>query len=130
MDLDTEFRDLFRFLAAQIPEMAAMFLGMLLSLANAKRYPRPALLGFLGFALLLVVSIGSMIVVIYVPRHLPNLDSELFIVVAWGGRSVLFAVAYVLLISAIYAARKPRLPMPPFPPHRQDAVTNETQARG
>src|SRR5205809_759496 len=110
-DLDRELYELFKFLAAQIPEMATMFLGILIALVKWRQYPRPALFAFLGFGILLFVSIVSMVLVIWVPRYF-NLNAEIFVVIIWGCRSVLLALAYVLLLCAIFSGRKPVVLVP------------------
>jgi hypothetical protein len=118
--MDSEFYVLLKFLAMQIPEMAAMLLGMVLALGNWGRYPRPAFLSFLGFGLLLAVTILFWVVLILLPRHLglfagnQVLDIGVTIV-----RSLLCAGAYLLLIFAIYAARKPRVPFPSYQSNRR-----------
>ena len=123
-ELDPEYFELFKILAEQIPEMAVSFLGMLIAVAKWRQYPRPALLAFLGFGLLLVGSIGSVVVEIWVLRYF-NFNEEIFFLIAWTGRSVLFAVAYVLLICAIFAARKPRAPLPSY----HEGPRNEQESR-
>jgi len=105
-------------LAAQIPEMATLFLGMVLSLAQWRKLPRPALLSFLGFGLLLVVTILFHLVMFFLPieQVLFVKQNDLFVTCALAVKSFLFAGAYMLLIFAIYAARKPRAPLPPLLP--------------
>jgi len=45
--MDSEYYMVLKLLAMQIPEMAAMLLGMVFALAYWGRYPRPAFLSFL-----------------------------------------------------------------------------------
>jgi hypothetical protein len=105
--------ELLKFLAAQIPEMSAMLLGMLIAVAKWREYPRPSLLAFLGFGLLLFVSIGGMFLVIWAPRAAADaIDHQFFVLIVWTVRSLLLAGAYLLLIFAIYTARRP-VPVPP-----------------
>jgi hypothetical protein len=109
--MDRQLLEFFKFLAAQIPEMAIMFLGAIVCAAYWPRYPRPALLGFLGFGLMLLVSIASIAAVIFLPPHLNH--HETWVLAIWTIRSFLFAIAYLLILAAIFRAR--RMP-PPIPP--------------
>src|SRR2546430_17405889 len=52
---DDDFFNIVSMLAVRIPEMTILLLGIMLSLAYWRRHPRPALLSFLGFALLLLL---------------------------------------------------------------------------
>jgi len=122
VDVDELYYEILKTLAAQIPEMAAAFLGIVFSLAKWRKYPRPALLSFLGFGLLLVVNIIFEVVQILVLRgvlfdlSLIAGNGELFFLSVWAVRSFLVAGAYLLLIFAIDAARRPQAPLPPHLP--------------
>lgn len=120
--MDNDMRELFRFLGAQIPEMVALFLGMLLAVAKWRRYPRPSLLAFLGFGTLLVASIGGISILLFGPTLLPNANQDVLLVVVWGLRSVLYATGFGLLLGAIYVARQPRRQPPPFRPAIEEPV--------
>jgi hypothetical protein len=115
--VDSEYYVFFKFLAMQIPEMTAMLFGIVFALANWGRYPRSAFLSFLGFVLLLTVTILFWVVLILLPRDLGLFAGNQFLDIGvMIVRSLLCGGAYLLLIFAIYAARRPRPPMPPHPP--------------
>jgi hypothetical protein len=122
VDVDSAYYEALKILAGGIPEMAAMFLGMVVALAQWRRYPRPALLSFLAFGIMLVVTILMAFVTTLIPMGIPIEfaffagNEDLFFTVAGTVQSFLFAGTYLLLIFAIYAARKPRPPMPPHLP--------------
>jgi hypothetical protein len=112
--VDSEYYMVLKLLAMQIPEMAAMLLGMVFALANWGRYPRPAFLSFLGFGLLLAVTIVFWVVVILLARDFGFFQNQFLQIGVAIVRSLLCAGAYLLLIFAIYAARKPRAPLPSY----------------
>ena len=121
VDPNSVYYDLIKLLAAQIPEMAALLLGMICALARWGSYPRPALLSFLGFGLLMVASVLPISFMILGPRSIlfefPLFlagDPMLYQTGVWAVRSFLCAGAYLLLIFAIYAARNPRAQLPPY----------------
>lgn len=123
MDMDNDMLfQLFRFLGAQIPEMVVLFLGMVLAVAKWRQHPRPSLLAFLGFGTLLVVSIGGISALIFVPVFFPNGNHAHLMVGVWVGRSVLYATGFALLLGAIYVACHPRRLPPPFRPAVEETV--------
>jgi hypothetical protein len=102
--------------AVHTAEMAVPFLGIILSLANWRKYPRPALLSFLGFALVLgtnIALVGFFVLYVYVIADIqPGWDGEITFLASHGVRSLLTGGGYLLLIFAIYAGRKPKAPVP------------------
>ena len=108
---EREFRQLASLMAVHLPEMAISFLGIVLSFANWRKYPRPALLSFLGFSLVLgsIVAMFGFLVWFLITK--PGWNGEFVWLGAFGLRSFLSGIGYVLVIFAIYVGRKPRLPM-------------------
>jgi hypothetical protein len=113
---NSDLLEMVKMLAVQIPEMVILLLGMIVALMNWSRYPRPALMSFFACGILLLLTVGTEAVDYLVPRHLNlGLDNDLFFLVVGGVRSFLAAGAFLLLIFAVYAGRRPRPPLPPLP---------------
>ncbi len=104
--------ELFKYLAAQIPELTALFAGILICVAQWRKQPRRALLAFLGFGLLLLASVVPISILIVVPRLFGDFARAEFSVIVWGCRALLCAIAYALLIAALFSGRKPLPPKP------------------
>ena len=112
-----EHDDLFDFvtmLAFRTPEMIVLFLGMVVSVANWSKYPRPALLSFLGFGLLLVLVVASEIFFYFFLEKVFDIGLDFMFIenIAAGVRSIISAAAFGLLIFAIYAGRRSPAPGP------------------
>jgi hypothetical protein len=112
--MDERFWEGARFMAVHIPEMVISFLGIVLSVANWRKHPRPALLSFLGFALMLGSTIAMSGFIFWYFLADPKWDGEIAWLGSFGIRSLLNAGGYPLLIFAIYASRKPKAPVPPM----------------
>jgi hypothetical protein len=112
--LDNDVFEVARMLAVRIPEMVFLLLGIMLSLRYWHRYPRPALLAFLGFALLLLQVLVGETMMFFMEGHSPLLD-EIWFLTAEVVRSFLAGVGYLLLSFAPYAGRKQPPPLPPLP---------------
>jgi hypothetical protein len=120
-DPDGELLEMVKMLAVQIPEMVILLLGMIVAIMNWSRYPRPALMSFFGCGILLLLTVATEAVYFLVPRHWgPGFDGELFFLAVGGARSLLAAGALLLLIFAVYAGRRPRPPLPPYPAESHD----------
>src|SRR5205814_4971820 len=110
--MDENFWQLAKMMAAHSPEMVISFLGIVLSFASWNKYPRPALLSFLGFALVLGSNFAMGGILLW--YLITNPGWNIFWFVTFGVRSCLNAGGYLLLICAIYASRKPKAPVPPM----------------
>ena len=108
-----DFLEIVKILAVRIPEMAILLLGIMLSLAYWRKYPGPALLSFLGFSMLLLQILTWEIILFLMQEYNPPLG-DVFFFIAEGVRSLITAGAYLLLIFAIHAGRRPVPPMPPY----------------
>lgn len=107
VELGGDMRELFRFLAEQLPEMVAMLIGIVVCLAQSGRYPRPALFGVLGFGLMLIASASGAVIIAFGPDLLPEMfgnhdigDSILF-----GVRSAVMAAGCLLVLWGLFSAR-------------------------
>ena len=111
------FWEVAKLMATNIPEMAISFLGMVIAFASWSKLPRPALLSFLGFALVLGANIAFWAFFLWyygiAETRLPW-DGEMLSLGSQAARSLLTAGGYLLLIWAIYASRKPIAPVPPM----------------
>ena len=112
------FFQVIKWLAVQIPTMAILLLGVVLAVANWSKYPRAALLSFLGFATSLGLIIAFGVFFFFWSGLQFLFDSQILVLTVLGLRSFLAAGAYLLLIFAIYVERKPRAPMPSVDPNR------------
>src|SRR5438552_18136747 len=99
-----DFLELVRMLAVRIPEMTILLLGIMLSLAYWRRHPRPALLSFLGFALLLLQILVSEPIIFFMQIYNPPMD-EMFFLIVEAVRSFLAAGSYLLLLFACSVVR-------------------------
>ncbi len=102
-------------LAPQIPEFVVLLVGVVVSFANRSKFPRPALLSIIGFGILLGrgITAGPLFNAWVMPMILGGQQTQIFVNVFEVIHSLLAAIAYGLLICAIYASRKPRPPMRP-----------------
>ena len=111
---EEDFWLMMKFLASHIPEMAILLLGTMLAIRNWPRYQRPALVSFLGFGILLASKLAFWSL-IFLRDVVYDVDRMM---VAFAIRSGVDAVAYGLLIWAVYASRRP-VALPPSEGQKQ-----------
>jgi hypothetical protein len=98
-------------LAIQSPVLIVLLIGIILCFTHWKRYPKPALLAFLGLLLLMVLTFLN-VLTIYLPFFLQsnfNMKYSTMAPIQTGVgiiSSILHAIGYVLLIVAIFSSRK------------------------
>ena len=98
-------------LAIQSPVLIVLLIGIILCFTHWKRYPKPALLAFLGLLLLMVLTFLNVLTV-YLPFFLQsnfNMKYSAMAPIQTGVgiiSSILHAIGYVLLIVAIFSSRK------------------------
>jgi hypothetical protein len=98
-------------LAIQLPVLVALLIGIILCFTHWRGYPKPSLLAFLGLLLFMILTLINVLTV-----HLPyflqstlNMTYSVMAPIQTGVgiiSSILHAVGYALLISAIFFRRK------------------------
>lgn len=101
-----------RMILLQVPEILALFIGILVAIIQWRRHTRASFLLLLAFALLLILVIVVEFFYYWSPEHLfadagPILGNQFTIYdMIMFGRSVVVAAAYILLIFAVYVGRR------------------------
>ena len=97
-------------LVVQLPVLAALVVGIVLSVANRARFGRAANLALAGFVILLIEYVTGTALSLFVPYFYSTLDIPvsqvgiIFGVIAFV-RSVAAAIAFGCLIAALFRAR-------------------------
>ena len=109
-------------LAAYVPVILVCLVALFVTLGRWKQAPRASLWAALGFGLVLFLSVALpavyMIVRNFVERGSTAQSMSLYTVIGMGG-ALLHALAYAMLLVAIYAGRQTGLNTTPPPPNPQ-----------
>jgi hypothetical protein len=98
----------------QVPLYLVWLVGMLLALTRWRRHPTPSLLALIAFALFLMSAIsGTLLFHWALTVDRPHLERELLFSAISLGRLIISAVAWVLVLLALFGWRT--LPPPRMP---------------